>query len=333
LAIENKTLVDKPEQTALRDETVAFLALAAIHGIGYWTLRKLAETCDTYERFHSHATSPKNSAKLKSPGGQLIQTVDTTTRAARESLWEAAVTQYRDLREQGIAVIHAKHDAFPTRLRDIDDRPHWLFVQGDASLLQRPAITLVGTRTPTEDGKFLATYIGALLPRFGAVAVSGLAVGIDQIIHRAAIRYAVPTIAFLGHGLLARYQTGSDELRSQILHSGGAIVSEYLPSQSFSSENFVRRNRLQAGVASLVVPVEWREKSGTAHTVRYAIQQKKALMCVRLPDWNGRGELRFAAEAGAAVFTIPGDEERIVEFVTGVLRGEAPPDVQLSLPI
>ena len=82
-----------------------------------------------------------------------------------------------------------------------------------------------------------------------------------------------------------------------------------------------------------MVPIEWREKSGTAHTVKYAAQQEKALMCVRLPDWNGRDELKLAAEMGAEVFTVPGDEERLLQFVDDVLNEKLRGGPQLALPL
>lgn len=107
------------------------------------------------------------------------------------------------------------------------------------------------------------------------VTVSGLATGIDQIAHIESLRYGIPTVAVLGNGMFVEYPSGSGRLKHQILASGGTIVSEYLPNQSYSSENFVRRNRIQAALCDTLVPVEWMIKSGTAHTVNFAIDYVK----------------------------------------------------------
>ncbi len=97
-----------------------------------------------------------------------------------------------------------------------------------------------------------------------------MASGIDQIIHKNSLRFDIKTIAFIGTGILLNYPSGSEKLRQEIHQKGGAIVSEYLPHDSYSAANFVHRNRLQAGLARVVIPVEWQEKGGTAHTVRFA---------------------------------------------------------------
>ena len=83
----------------------------------------------------------------------------------------------------------------------------------------------------------------------------------------------------------------------RILARGGTVVTEYLPQQSYSAENFVRRNRLQAALAKVLVPVEWAAKSGTAHTVKYAADLGRPIACLQLPDWS------------RANFTVRGREE------------------------
>jgi DNA protecting protein DprA len=208
-----------------------------------------------------------------------------------------------------------------------------LFVQGNPAILRSKSIAAVGTRKPSDDGIFLAKYTAAILQYLKCSVVSGLAVGIDQLIHREALRYKQPTIAVLGHGLFAAYHAIDVKLRDQIVSSGGAIVSEYLPRQGPSAENFVRRNRLQSGLACALIPVEWNAKSGTAHTVRFSIEQDRALAALRLPDWGQRDELTFAEANGGTVFTVPGEDEKLQRFLENALSGVAPWRPQLSLPL
>src|SRR3546814_3051499 len=70
--------------------------------------------------------------------------------------------------------------------------------------------------------------------------------------------------------MLEDYPKGAGRLRDHILGTGGTIVSEYLPMASYSAENFVQRNRLQAALGRILIPAEWNRRSGTAHTVRFA---------------------------------------------------------------
>lgn len=164
---------------------------------------------------------------------------------------------YQRLKGEGVQIIHSGEENFPKSLRTISEPPKWLFVQGNLSLLHQASVAIVGTRNPTDDGLFLAKYVGACLPYFNSVTVSGLASGIDQLVHQKSIRFNTPTIAVLGTGIRREYPANSNGLRLKILEHGGAIVSEYLPNQSYSAENFVRRNRLQAGLAKVIIPVEW----------------------------------------------------------------------------
>jgi DNA protecting protein DprA len=160
-----------------------------------------------------------------------------------------------------------------------------LFVQGSIERLSQPSITIVGTRKPSADGLFLSRYVGACLGEWGAPTVSGLAAGIDQLAHEHSLRAGVPTIAVLGTGMLEDYPKGSGRLRGHILATGGSVVSEYLPNASYSAENFVQRNRLQAGLGRILIPAEWNRRSGTAHTVRFATEIGRPIACLRLPEW------------------------------------------------
>ena len=154
-----------------------------------------------------------------------------------------------------------------------------------------------------------------LIREFGAVTVSGLATGIDQAVHKHSIELNIPTIAVLGTGILSNYPSGSEPLRNSIVEHGGAIVTEYLPNESYSAKNFVNRNRLQAGLSNIVMPIEWKIKSGTAHTFNYAKKFKKNIVCFNVPTWKHHEELEYAKSNGASVFTIPGEEQTLIKAV------------------
>lgn len=299
-------------------ETVSFLALSSIPGIGYWTLRNLAQAG------YSFRDVLKNSSSFEEFISYFGKTSSKQPKMVAESwtemqkvVWSQGNHLYHRLKKQGIEVLHYKQRNFPKSLQSIPEPPYWLFVQGNLSALDQPSVAIVGTRQPSEDGVFLATYVGACIPAIGVVTVSGLANGIDQIIHRNSIRYKIPTIAVLGTGIFKNYPAGSEDLRDEICANGGAVITEYLPEQSYSAENFVRRNRIQAGLAKLLIPVEWKAQSGTAHTVRYANASGRSLACLKMSDWqeHGHSELLLAKELGARVFTIPTQTNDFISFV------------------
>ncbi|WP_406871956.1 DNA-processing protein DprA [Aminobacter sp. P9b] len=238
------------------------------------------------------------------------------------------------LTEMGVRLLFRDDPRFPRALLDLERPPHWLFVQGAMAPLAMPAVAIVGTRKPSEDGLFLARYVGACLSDWPAATVSGLAAGIDQLAHESSLRANVPTIAVLGTGIFDNYPKGSDVARRQILEAGGTIVSEYLPCSSYSAENFVQRNRLQAALGRVVIPVEWARRSGTAHTVRFATALKRPIACLRLSDWPVD---RLVLEPGLGqemgeIFTVPREQQAFDHFVRVALGGSAASPVgQLSL--
>jgi len=176
--------------------------------------------------------------------------------------------------------------------------------------------------------------VGACLSDWAAPTVSGLATGIDQLAHEHSLAAGVPTIAVLGTGILEDYPRGSAILRDRILAGGGSIVSEYLPRISYSAENFVQRNRLQAALGRVLVPAEWSRRSGTAHTVRFATQLQRPIACLRLPEWPADRvvlEPRLGQETGE-IFMVPKDQGRFDRFVRAALGRDNPaPGGQLSL--
>ena len=123
-------------------------------------------------------------------------------------------------------------------------------------------------------------------------------------------------------GILSDYPRGAEGLRDRILEQGGALVTEYLPRESYSAENFVKRNRLQAALGKLLVPLEWNFRSGTAHTVRYATSMGRPIACLRLPDWTEDRVVLSKACGGdrGRTFTVPGQEPEFRQFVGDALR-------------
>ncbi|MEO9523010.1 DNA-processing protein DprA [Marinobacter alexandrii] len=311
-----------------RNEAVSFLALSTIKGVGYWTLNRLARSETSFKELL------KNSTPLDLERALQVSFIDSTETwpEQQQTLWDKGIELGRALGLDFTRLIFREQSEFPASLKSLPDGPQWLFIQGSLEVLARSSVAVVGTRKPSDDGYFLAKYLIAALNGLDFVTVSGLASGIDQTAHSESIRYGIPTIAVLGNGIFNNYPKGSEVLRKKIIETGGAIVSEYLPYQSYSAENFVRRNRIQAGLADAVFPVEWKIKSGTAHTVDFAYRYMKKIVNLYLPGTiDDRPEISFSSnERGATAFAVPSETGELISYLTG---GHQPNRTEETKPI
>lgn len=311
------------------DEERAFLALATVRGIGQKTLFAMADDKRSFSEALEYGPEASNPA---GSDGKPIS--EQHWSRVRGHALEQGDRLAEHLEALGIGLLFRGSPGFPSALLDLERPPHWLFVQGNVERLAHPSIAIVGTRKPSADGFFLSRYVGACLGEWGVPTVSGLAAGIDQLAHEHSLRAGVPTIAVLGTGMLEDYPKGSGRLRDHILATGGAIVSEYLPTASYSAENFVQRNRLQAALGRVLIPAEWNRRSGTAHTVRFATALGRPIACLRLPEWP---EERVVLERGIGlptgeIFTVPHDQGRFDAFVRAAIGKSSPTQLgQLSL--
>lgn len=314
---------DQPPSTDAKlriTEELALLGLAGIKGVGFWTLRKLTKRKGGLASIFRMRSAERVRKELALAGAKLAADTSSDWTVTKEAILRRAAQLQTRLDDQNVHLILRGSSDYPERLQFLEDPPDWLFVQGNIGTLHQPTMAVVGTRKPTDDGEWLAKYVGACLHQLQCVTVSGLANGIDQAIHEASLANDVPSIAVLGTGIFQNYPRGSEPLRDKLIEAGGAIVTEYLPTQSYSAENFVRRNRIQAALGSVLVPVEWAVRSGTAHTVRFATQLERPIACMRMPQWDEmRTPFRTIKYENAALFTVPGDEAPFLEFIANAL--------------
>ncbi len=170
----------------------------------------------------------------------------------------------------------------PEKLRNISTPPKKLFILSSDSkeLLTRPAVAIVGSRKATPYGTSVTASLAGDLARAGVIIVSGLAIGIDGIAHRAALEAGGRTIAVLPTGLDHIYPATHRQLAKQILEQGGALVTEYPEGTSINKGNFIARNRIISGLSDAVLVTEAAAKSGSLHTADFALDQGRAVLAV-----------------------------------------------------
>ncbi|MDO5504873.1 MAG: DNA-processing protein DprA [Pseudoxanthomonas suwonensis] len=174
------------------------------------------------------------------------------------------------LRTPGCRLLHLGEPDYPPLLRQLPDAPLALWLHGDAALLWRPTVAVVGSRAATGGGCDNAGDFARALAAAGLVVASGLARGIDAAAHRAALQ--VPgglTTAVIGTGPDIAYPASHAGLQREVA-SAGVVVSEFWPGTGPLPAHFPRRNRVIAGLSLAVLVVEAAERSGALITARLA---------------------------------------------------------------
>jgi DNA processing protein len=158
--------------------------------------------------------------------------------------------------------------------------PKRLYFIGKLPEKRQPTVAIVGTRKPTAYGKEVTYQLAYNLARQGIVIVSGMALGVDGIAHRATLDAGGITIAILANGVDIIYPATNRGLANDILSNNGAIMSEYEPGVEARDFQFLERNRIVSGLSDAVVVTEAAARSGTLSTVMHALEQGREVFVV-----------------------------------------------------
>jgi DNA processing protein len=210
----------------------------------------------------------------------LVEAPRTARFAAFTAAFDARAELER-LRALGLRFVGRSEASFPPLLRAIHDPPPGLFLRGggDAGLLARPAVAIVGARACSPYGRQVARRVGRELGAAGLVVVSGLARGVDGEAHRGALEGGGTTVAVLGCGIDRDYPAAHRDLARQVAERG-LVVSEYPPGVEPAPWRFPARNRIVAGLCSATVVVEARERSGALITADFALEEGREVFAV-----------------------------------------------------
>ncbi len=225
-------------------------------------------------------------------------------------------------------LVHGEPD-YPRALLNLPDAPPVLWALGDATLLNRPAVAMVGARNASSLGIRMARRLGQGLAEGGFTVVSGLARGIDAAAHEAALGASGPasTVAVMAGGVDVIYPAENEALAREIA-AKGCRVSEHPPGLEPQARHFPLRNRIVAGLARAVIVVEAAAKSGSLITARAALDYGGEVMAVPGHPFDARASgCNMLIRDGAV----------LVRSVSDVLEalGEpeaAPSEVQPRLP-
>jgi DNA processing protein len=191
-----------------------------------------------------------------------------------------------------ISAFYFKDAEYPARLKECEDAPILLYTRGSKGLNSKRALSVVGTRKASSYGKELCRSIvldlGSRIDDL--VIISGLAFGIDVIAHRAALEGGIPTVAVLGHGLDTLYPHAHRETAKKICRQG-ALVTDFHSGLGPERNNFLRRNRIIAGMADATLVVESAASGGALITANMASSYQRDVLAVpgRATDVRSKG--------------------------------------------
>lgn len=240
-------------------------------GIGPRRLLRAVERCGTASNVVHLPLTELEALQLPAQSAQFIASGEAGNVADQE---------LEKIYASGVTLLTWHDEAYPERLRQIYDPPALLWLRGDASLLSRPIISVVGTRHPTPYGTGMAETLARDLALRGLIILSGMARGVDTAAHKGAIAAKRPTVAVWGTGVDVIYPKENKSLAEQIVAGGGAVLSELSLGTFPAPQNFPRRNRILSGMSVGVLVIEAAEYSGTRVTARCALEQNRDVFAV-----------------------------------------------------
>jgi len=183
--------------------------------------------------------------------------------------FKRAEEEIRFIEKYKINPLFLTDEKYPKRFLNCYDPPVLFYFRGNADLNSSKLVAIVGTRINTDYGKQVTDQLIKDLQLSGVVIVSGLAFGIDAIAHRAALKYNLPTIGVVGHGLDTIYPNQHKGLAKEMIQQGG-LLTEFISKTKPDKHNFPIRNRIVAGISDVTIVVETSIKGGSMITAEMA---------------------------------------------------------------
>ncbi|MCC9017755.1 MULTISPECIES: DNA-processing protein DprA [Flavobacterium] len=276
------------------------LALLKVDGVGDIMAKKLLNYFGSAEAVFKSKGSQM--AAIDGVGSVLLQNFKD------KSVFEKANQEMEFMKSGGVKVSFFKEDGYPERLKHCIDSPVLIFTSGNINLANKRIISIVGTRQITSYGtEFCRNLIEELAP-LDPVIVSGFAYGVDIVAHQRAMDFNLQTIGVLAHGLNQIYPKSHKKYMVPMEENGG-FITEFWSTSNPDKENFVRRNRIVAGMTEATIVIESAEKGGSLITANLANDYNRDVFAVpgRVTDKYSQGCNNLIKTQRANVLTSAAD--------------------------
>lgn len=246
------------------------IALHLVHGLGPATYVQLIQEYGSAEAVFSQSEEDLEQYVGKAAVREAIRQRTTLKRAEKE---------YNYCEKNRISILNFTDSAFPQRTLYYDSTPRLLFYRGEADLNTHKIVSIVGTRNATEHGRIHCQKIVESLQDHQCLIVSGLAYGIDIASHKMALRYGLPTVGVVAHGLDNLYPAEHKNTANKMLEKGG-LLTEFPSGTEMVRELFPMRNRIVASMCDALIVVESARKGGSLITANFANEYGKDVFAV-----------------------------------------------------
>jgi DNA processing protein len=266
----------------INTEILYYLILQAAEGIGVINAKKLISYCGSAQAVIEEKS--KNLEKIPGIGSYTIKGLKNT------SLYHDAEKELEFINNNNIDALAFTEENYPKNLKHCVDGPILIFQKGNVNIKEQRIISIVGTRMITNYGKSFLEEFMAELGKYKPVIVSGLAYGIDIFTHQQAIKNNLQTLAVLAHGLDAVYPKKHKKEALEMQVNGG-LLTEFWSNTNPDRENFVKRNRIVAGLSEATIVIESATKGGSLITAGIANSYNRDVFAVpgRTSDQYSKG--------------------------------------------
>src|SRR5690349_978709 len=282
----------------MRTELIYQLSLCHVPYIGNVHAKQL---CETFGSASAVFNAPVHELeRIENIGDGKARSIKNFRDFARAEKEVAFIERY------GIKPLFLTDNGYPQRLLNCFDPPAMLFYMGTADLNASRMVAIVGTRNNTDYGKYFTEKLVKALVHVNAVIISGLAFGIDTIAHKSSLKYGIPTIGVVGHGLDTIYPPENSNLAKQMVRHGG-LLTEFRSNTKPDKHNFPSRNRVVAGISDATVVIESGAKGGSNITANLAWGYNRDVFAVpgRSTDIKSEGCNRLIRDNKAILLDDP----------------------------
>ena len=262
----------QPQTISMTDQDLFhLLALQQVEGVGDIVAKKLITHCgNAVEVFK---TKSSQLASIDGIGSVLLKNLKDKT------VFEKAEQELKFIKSNEIDVAYFQDENYPDRLKHCIDGPVLLFTSGNIDLKNKKIISIVGTRKITSYGmEFCRKLIEDLAP-LDPVIVSGFAYGVDIFAHQLAMEHDLQTIGVVAHGLNQIYPKDHKKYVAKVEKNGG-FMTEFWSTSNPEKENFVRRNRIVAGMTEATIVIESADRGGSLITANIANDYNRDVFAV-----------------------------------------------------
>jgi len=266
----------------MQEDLFYLLALQKVKGVGDISAKKLLKHFGSAQSVFEAAK--QNEINLPDIGSYIISQLNKFDR------FSIVEKELEYITKNGIRVVSIFDEDYPYNLFHAPDGPILFFKKGNFDFNDQKIISLVGTRNITEYGKRMIKEIIEQIKEYNPIIISGLAYGVDITAHTEALKNQLETIAVLGHGFQRIYPSIHHKIATQMLEKGG-LITEFWHTDPIDRNNFLKRNRIIAGLSQATVIIESGEKGGSLVTADIANSYNRDVFAVpgRSSDLYSKG--------------------------------------------